>query len=110
VSILIRIRDFARFGLGWRVDPDLRGQRQWLRRLVDKAFRMRRVSGVKGLLAKRADLLPALAMNHLRGQQPEPGMVMLGVVQVKKPRQKLRASCKDPNRSGNSGRYFTVLK
>jgi len=69
------------------------------------------ISRVEGLLAEVANFLGALIMHDRRSRQPETGVMMLGVV----PGEELLAKAPgvvqrtEARRSGNSGRYFSVL-
>ena len=68
------------------------------------------ISCIQGLLAEVSNFFGAPAMNHLRGEESETGMLMLGVV----PREELLAEApgmeqRTETGPGNSGRYFRVL-
>jgi hypothetical protein len=91
------------------IDPHLRGRRRRLGQTAGEALRVRRVGrGEHG--RPRGDALRGQAMMHIdRSQQAEARMMVLGVDQGKKARQCARPSWIEPNRSGNAGRYFSVL-
>src|ERR1039457_628311 len=57
-----------------------RGQRGWLRRFPDETFRVCREGGIQRVLTEIADVPGALGVHDLRGQQPETGVMVLGVV------------------------------
>jgi len=77
------------------VDPRLLGQAGWVGSAVEP-FGVGVTGPVEGGLALGADVVAGAG-----------GVVL--VVRLENPSQKVRASARDPNRSGKAGTYFRVL-
>ena len=87
----------------WRVDPcgGWFVGRRWC--FVDEALRVFAKRLIECQLAGSVNGVDLAVMHLIRGHQTDPGMVMVLVVPVEKPRQKLLASSMQPNRLGKRG-------
>lgn len=94
----------------WRIDPDGGRFGGRLGRLVDEAVRVGLEGLVEDFLASGVDVVALSVVDLVRRHQADAKVVMVLIVPVEEARQKALASWKQPNRFGNWGWYFRVLK
>lgn len=92
-----------------RVDPNRVRQEGRLGRLPHEALRVGGIGGHEHLSPSITHCVGPPVVYGGRRHQPDARVVMRAVYQEKNVGQKTRASSIEPNRSGNSGRYFSVL-